>query len=474
MNVSTPTVVLVNPPIRPEDVYGKEFVEWSALSVPTGLCYIAAMLRKNGIDVSIVDAEALKTGIKETAELVASKFPTIVGIACKTLWIINAHALASTLKQIIPDAVIVAGGNHATAVPKETLAEYPAFDYLVIGEGEITFLELVKHLDASAPVDEINGIAYRGADGIVITERRERIKDLDALPFPAFDLLPLPLKDYQASLLQVDRVPAVEVIYSRGCSGKCTFCDRSVFGREITWHSPAYIVDAIETLYRDHDIRGFMINDDNFFINKRRLNETLDLLIEKNLNLKFTCSSRVDCVDLEILKKAKRAGCTRVMYGVETGSSKIWKMMNKKINRDKVIKAVALTKQARLKSTAFIILGFPGETEETLNETVALTKALDFDDIGPFFFTPLPGSEIFPKITDYGRFDADWSKGNSVDKIVFVPNGLSEASLKLYYDRIIGACYFKWRQLFAIHKKVPTVQHFKSYCASFFKMFRRA
>ena len=270
-------VVLVNPPMRPEQVYGS-IVEWGSISPPTGLCYIAAFLREKGYDVCIIDAEALKLDTTGTVEEILRQNPDMVGIACKTLWIVNAHTLAGKLKERIPQIPIVAGGNHVTALPERTLKEFPSFDILIIGEGEHTLLELIESLNTGGTLHNVNGLAFRAKDEIHITHPRVRIRNLDDLPFPAYDLLPDMATRYTPVLTYVEKLPAFSIVTSRGCPGQCTFCDRKVFGNRLTTHSPEYILALIKELYHKYGIRYLVFDDDNLLLKKNHLFKLLDLL----------------------------------------------------------------------------------------------------------------------------------------------------------------------------------------------------
>jgi radical SAM superfamily enzyme YgiQ (UPF0313 family) len=451
-------VVLVNPPMRMEEVYGS-YSAWGSVSPPTGLCYIAALLRQNGLDVSIWDAEALGVGQEETVRAVQQQQPDIVGIACKTLWIESAHRVAQLLKERMPDVPVVAGGNHVTALPERTFKEYPSFDMLVIGEGEMTFLELIQALNEGKDLHEVAGLALREAGGTLLTASRERIRDLDSLPFPAFDLLPDLAARYKPPLTSVEKLPAFSLVGSRGCPCKCTFCDRGVFRNRVTHHSPEYMVSLIKDLHSKHGIRYLMFDDDNLLLNKNYLFRLLDLLEETGLGIPFTCQSRVDTISEEKLDRLKRARCRMIQFGIESGSQKMLDAMKKGITVEQIRTAIALTRKARIRAAGFFILGYPGETRETLDETVALIRECKFDDVGVFLFTPLPGSEIYGAVGDYGRYEENWSKTNALDQVVFVPHSLSPEILKEYSGLCYKACYFRAGQLISVLKRCSSMAH---------------
>jgi len=465
-------VVLINPPMTPDKVYGS-FSEWAGASPPTGLCYIAAYLRKHGYSVHIVDAEALRIGLTETVSMVKSLQPDIVGIACKTLWIVSAHGVAKALKEEIPDVPIVAGGNHVTAIPERSLNEYPSFDMLVIGEGEVTFKELIEALnsgDENIDLYSVCGIAYREGDSVMITPSRNRVIDLDQLPPPAFDLLPDLAKHYVPSLNIVKKVPAFSLVTSRGCPFQCTFCDRKVFGNKVTRHSPRYLISIVKDLYHKHGIRYLLYDDDIFTLSKKHLIEYFDLQKKAGLKIPFTCQSRVDTIDEDALRILRKADCRIICYGVESGSERILRSMKKKINVKQVKRAVKLTKKEGIEASGFFILGYPGETEVTLKETEKCIRESGFNDIGVFLFTPLPGSEIYENVSKHGRYNEDWQITNALDHVVFIPFGLTQDQLLSYSEKCYNACYVSIKQILFLYKRFSSMAHVKATVRSAYKM----
>jgi len=458
-------VVLVNPPMRIDQVYGT-FSAWGGASPPTGICYVAAVLREHGFDVSIVDAEALALDNTEAVRRILAQEPQIVGVACKTLWVENAHRVAQELKALAPPVLTVAGGNHVSALPERSLQEFPAFDVVVVGEGERTFFELVAALNEGRDLATVPGLAVRQNGHIVRTAPRERIANLDELPFPAFDLLPELATHYRPALTSVERLPAFSVVASRGCPCHCTFCDRGIFGNRVTKHSPEYTVELLRTLVETHGIRYLLFDDDNLLLNKKHLFRLLDLMKETGLGLPFTCQSRVDTVDEDRLGRLKEAGCRMILFGIESGSQQILDAMKKGITVEQIREAVALTQKFRIRTQGFFILGYPGETEETMRETVELIRECRFDDVGVFLFSPLPGSEVYSNVARYGRFVEDWSKMNSLDEVVFVPHGLSEEMLKEYSDRCYKACYARPYQALSLLKRCTSPAHLKALASS--------
>jgi anaerobic magnesium-protoporphyrin IX monomethyl ester cyclase len=460
-------VLLLNPPMRIEQLYGS-FAEFGSVSAPVGLCYIAAKLRAEGYPVSILDAEALQLDVPSTVEKILDDAPDIVGMSCKTAWVMNAHRVAEGLKKRRPHLPIVAGGHHVTILPERSLREFPSFDYLVLGEGEITFSELLVALSSGHDLARIPGLAFRADGAPVITAPRERIKDLDAIPPPAYDLLPTLESHYWPIFNNVEKLPAFSVILSRGCTGKCTFCDRGMFGNRITRHGPDYGVTLIEKLRDEHGIKYLVFDDDNFLLNKNYLVRFLDGMVERQVKVPFSCESRVDTIDEERLFHLKRAGCRQIMFGIESGSQKMLDMMNKGIRIDQIREAVRITQKHGIKTLGYFMLGYPGETEQTMAETEELIKELKLFDVSVQTFTPLPGAEIYGRVQEFGDHVEDWEKSGCLDEVVYVPHGLTASKISEYVKRCYDACYNRPYQWLMAPTRIHTFKHFKGLMRFYF------
>jgi radical SAM superfamily enzyme YgiQ (UPF0313 family) len=454
-------IVLVNPPIRLEEMYG-EFAPWGSVAPPTGLCYIAAVLRKEGYEVSIVDGCAERLSVEGIVNRVVADAPDIIGVTCKSLFMPNVTKLCPLLKEALPKVPIIAGGSHVTALPEETLRNIPSIDVIVLGEGERTFSFLTSALMSGHPLECIEGLCIRRAGAPCVTPPRTRIERLDELPYPAFDLLPDLATHYWPALTSTKRLPAFSLMTSRGCEYRCTFCDRSVFGNHVTYHGAEYILSMIQMLRRLGDTRYIYFEDDNFLLNPE-LDTLLSKLREFRLPIEFSCQSRIDSVDDELLRTLRASGCRQIFYGVESGSKRLLRAMKKGIRVDDVPEVVAKTRGAGIESMALLILGYPGETVESLEETLALLKSCRFDDVGLFYFAPLPGSEVYKEATAQGAFNGRWDQIGGFDRPAYLPHGLSEDILRKYYERFYSACYFRPHQMANPFKRFPTGAHLFAY-----------
>lgn len=456
----TQTIVLVNPPLSLEKRYGA-LAQAGYTEPPHGLCYLAAVTRQQGFRASIVDAQALNLDLHKTVDAILSFNPDYVGITATTLLIISAAVLARELKRRNLEIIVIIGGAHVTALPTETLRDNSCFDFGVIGEGERTLIEMLDALGGGRELDSVRGLVLRQkSDDVVLTGKRPVIKNLDELPYPAFDLLPSMGKYYRTSTQSMDRLPALSLITSRGCPGKCTFCDTSVQGHIPRAHSAEYVANLMTMLSKDYGARSVLFDDDNFLIFKPRLKELVKILKHRRLDLTWSCLGRVDMVDLETLEIAKSGGCWQVLYGIETGSQEILDFYKKNIRREQVESALKMSRQAGLRTKGFFMFGNPMETPDTLRTTIDFIKRLPLDDISITFLTPFPGSEIYDEIEKYGKFDKNWEKMSCFD-IVFVPDGFTEAELRYWVKRAYRQFYFRPKIIFSYLRRLTSFNQFK-------------
>ncbi|MBI4812159.1 cobalamin B12-binding domain-containing protein [Candidatus Falkowbacteria bacterium] len=463
-------ITLVQPPLTLKERYGVEH-QSGGESIPLGLAYLASSARAAGCEVKIIDAEILHFNLERAAREILDTNPEIVGFTAVSISVDNAAAVAKKIKNLKPNIIAVIGGHHLTTAPKETLELFPNFDLGVVGEGEKTLIELASVFGQygfdKERLRNINGLIFRDDEsgGFIITSPRERVLKLDSLPPPAFDLLP-DLTLYSPPAHTVKKFPACTLVTSRGCPGQCVFCTRSVYGNILSSHSAEYMIDLAFNLYNDYGIREIQFRDDNFTVFKARLFRFCELLKEKKLDLVWTALARVDMVDPEMLRAMKGAGCWQIWYGLESGNNEILKLIKKNTTKEKIAKAVNWTKRAGMDVGAFFILGHPGETKETMRETIDFALSLSIDEFHSTFMTPLPGSELSRIWPQYGTFDNDWKKFNEW-KPVFVPNGLTKEDLEAYSKEFYRRFYFRPRIVFNYLKKIRSWRHLKIYFSAF-------
>lgn len=437
-----PDIFLINPPITVADRYGPLGAAGS-FAPPLGLCYLAGYLRVSGFTVELIDGAAGNLTFAEIGNAVEGG-AICIGITATTSTIAIAGQLAAYLKEKVSSFILI-GGAHLSALPEETMNLYP-FDIGVIGEGEVTTVELLTAIKAGKGFADVHGVVYRTSEGILCrTPARSLQRELDSLGFPAFDLLKGYPHRYRLQFQSVIDYPSVSLITSRGCTGRCTFCDRTIFGNHVRFHSIDYLIELIDQLVSMYGIRNIQFEDDNFMISANRVRQFCERLIEAGISIRWSCLSRVDTVDEQLLRLMKAAGCWQIMYGIESGDETVLNRLQKGIDLQQIVQAIALTKKAGLKSKGFFIFGNPEETEESLQKTMKLILTIPLHDVSICLFTPFPGSEIYTEIRRWGRFDADWCLANFYHS-VFIPTGLEEAKL----EKAIKKTYFKFYLRFRV------------------------
>jgi len=310
------------------------------------------------------------------------KKPDVIGFSILQANRWGAIEIARIAKQIDPTVKIVFGGVSATFLWEHFLTHFSEIDFVVIGEGEYTFLNLIRCLeqDDAAHLNDIKGIAYRKDGKIVRTEPAEPIHDLDQLPVPA--------KYFEYQHLSL----------TRGCPGKCNFCGSPEFwGLKVRFHSTDYFVDELERLYQK-GVTFFYFSDDTFSINKNRVIEICKKILKRKLQIVWVAIARVDYMNAEILAWMRKAGCIQISYGVESGSEKIRDALNKKIRTADIEKAFDITLQYGILPRAYFIYGCPGESQATIQETVDLIYRIKPLVVHFFVLSIFPGTALYSKL----------------------------------------------------------------------------
>jgi anaerobic magnesium-protoporphyrin IX monomethyl ester cyclase len=445
-------IVLITPPVTLKERYGK--LSRAANTLPSlGILNLAAVLRKEGYSVSVIEPSSLGLSIKELIVEIVKNKPKYLGISATTLSIFNAAALADEIKKMNSDITIIMGGPHLTAIPEETMERFTSLDFGVIGEGEVTIMELINSIEHGGEISDVPGIIFRKMGSIVKTAPRKFLDDLDRLPFPAWDLLADFPHGYHPPPYRFKRLPASYIVTTRGCPYKCIFCDRSVFGNKCRGHSAQYIIELIEYLYKRFGIREILIEDDTFVSFKSRLSAVCEGIMNLGIKISWSCLGRVDAVTPEVLHLMKRAGCWSISYGIETGDEEVMKFIGKNITLDKVEHAVRLTKKAGILSKGFFIIGHPIDTHDTIKKTIDFALKIPLDDISVSMMTPFPGSRLYKIASQYGEFEDNWRKMNELD-IVFVPKGLTRDELQGYSKEIFRRFYLRPRIILNYMKRV--------------------
>jgi|GEM_PF-125330 len=438
----TAKLVLATAPVPLSERYGP--LAGAGSTEPSfGVACLAACAAREGFDVHIVECSAENMDIETAANEILAFDPDVVGISSTTSGITASASLAHLLKRRKPGTVAIVGGCHVSALPEETLREFPAFDIGVTGEGELTLLDILRRFDSYRQIPaDCPGTVVRCGDDIVRLPPRPLIADLDSLPLPAWNLLRGFPRSFRPSPARIRRWPCASIVLTRGCPNNCTFCDRSVFGRKCRAYSPAYAVEMIRDLRANHGVREILIEDDTFMTFRPNVIEFCERLISSGLDISWSCLGRADRVDPELLRAMKKAGCWHISYGIESGSPEILASVRKRLDIGQIRQAVAWSREAGLRTKGFFMVGFPGETPATMEATEKLALSLGLDDITVSKLTPFPGSELYADIERYGSFTRNWAAMNVLTP-VFVPSGLTADDLDRAASRMLRRFYLR-------------------------------
>ncbi len=456
------SILLVTPFARAEFNDEVSYVE--------GLSLLAAVAREINYDVIIRDFLFTKTNLNNAINTIVEINPAFLGISAISLNIEDAATLAIEVKKQLKDIVIIIGGVHVTCLPKDTMKKYDSFDIGIVGEGEETLKELLLALENEGSLKDINGIVYRKENEIVVNNFRAPIIDMDKLPFPAYDLYPNPVGYKQSVLL--NEPPSAILITSRGCPGQCIYCGKKVFGNKLRAYSTKRLMEIINYFIENYNIRSVNFLDDNFVVFRKRLIEFCRILITKKYNLKWSCLSRVDNLDHNLLQLMKRAGCNHISFGIESGSQEILDFDKKNITLERVEKTVNLAYKTGIYTSGYFILGHPNEKKQTLEKTLEFTKKLPLGDIQISFMTLYPGTDIYNIANKYGVSDYD-SELMKQDRISFIPYGLTEKYLKYYKKKILLSFYLKPATIKIHIKRAIKSKKTTSYLLNGLKYFKR-
>lgn len=394
-----------------------------------GLISIASYIREKGFTVKIIDVPVLGISVKFFEDYLKNNYgneqPRYIGFTAVTPSVKNAYIMAKIAKKIFPEVKIVFGGSHSTILSEEVIRQ-DEIDIVVRGEGEITFTEILEGKDLAS----IDGIVYQKDDKIIFNHKRERIKNLDELPWPAYDLLDI--NKYYPGRGSYKRLPAMTMLTSRGCPGRCTFCNRT-FGHRVTFRSAESLIDEIKILIKNYGIKQIMFYDDTFTTYKENVKKLCQLLIDQNIDVSWSCFSRVDYIDLELLKLMKKSGCHQIMYGIESGVQEVLDSINKNISLDLVREVVRLTKLADIDVRCSFMIGNPIETKETILKTLDFAIELNPDVAAFNITTPYPGTQMFKDAKKKDLITIhDWNDYDLSKSVMKLENINQEEVLKLY------------------------------------------
>ena len=428
----TAKIALVNPPILKGVYHHQPFL-------PIGLAYLAAVLKKNGHEVTVIDCLALGMDHEQLKAKIASFEPDVVGITSMTPTIQSTLLSARAAKEACPDAVVTLGGPHATFMDRQILEQEAAVDVVVRGEGEQTLLEMTQNVADSKSLHKIDGITFRDGDQIIQTPNRPFIQNLDELPYPAYDYFQLDRYRLFGKLF-------LPIITSRGCPFQCSFCTTSrILGKEYRARSPKNIVDELEFLKNTYGADAVTFYDDTLTLDKTRIFKICEGIKARKIDLPWDCQTRVDQVSREVLAEMRETKCQQVFFGVESGCQEILDAVKKRTTVEQNAKAIKLAKEAGLFVAISIMIGYPGETKDMLEQTLDFIRKTEPDDVYLCVATPYPGTELRRLVEEMGlKMSTDWGLYDTVTPVFENPLLPAEDILKLrkeFYDSFYSPKY---------------------------------
>ncbi|MDP8225226.1 MAG: radical SAM protein [Candidatus Lernaella stagnicola] len=383
---SRPDILLIQPPLH----LVRTDLGASQVSPNIGLAYIAACQRQLGRRVMVIDAHALNWGLARIISEVRVLQPRLIGLSAMTYQILQAAAVAEALKREFPDVPVLLGGAHSTSVPERTLEEFPAFDAVLAGEGEITTGQVLEDSEAGR-LRARPGVYVHGGDVTLSCQEAPPLPPLDELPHPAFDLFPLHAYWPFYSRRWIMELPLSS---SRGCPWHCTFCTK-VMGDRVRFRSPESLLEETARYITDYGLRQVIFTDENFTHKESLVHGYCEGLLRRGIagRVRLICQSRVTLAE-ETIALMARAGFTHITFGVESGDQEILDRASKGIKLAQSRRAVEQAKKHGMIVDGNFILGLPYETEATVRKTIDFACSLPLDYASFFLLVPYPGSEV--------------------------------------------------------------------------------
>ncbi|MDI6782132.1 MAG: radical SAM protein [bacterium] len=370
-------------------------------SYPIGLGYLGAVLENDGHEVMVENYFNLPwkdVEVRITEEL-ARYQPDIVGVSVLTMNRTSSFKTTQLAKSILPEVKVIAGGVHTAALYEGILSTYPV-DAIVIGEGEMTVPELMRVMEGEIPITDVRGIAVKLDGKIHLTPARELIKELDTIPFPKHEYF----KEY------IEKTQKGHIMSTRGCPVGCQFCSTTQYwGKTFRARSPKNVLDEIEMLIKRFNVKHIMFMDDAFSLNQTRVIDICKGIIERGFNITWEASTRVTAVSEEMISWMVKAGCIHVALGIESGSARILKNIGKHITPAQIKKAFDILSQFKLGAGPYLMVGNPGETEETIAETKSLLNEITTEEIRSVGILQIyPQTKLYELAKENGMINDDF------------------------------------------------------------------
>ncbi|MGC8618021.1 MAG: B12-binding domain-containing radical SAM protein [Thermoplasmata archaeon] len=384
---------------------------------PLGLAYLASIARNQGDEVNIVDSIAMDYTFEEISGQIKKFDPDLIGLTSTTSMIPDAYKVAEIAKSYNNEIKTVIGGPHVTFTQEETLKESPHIDFTVAGEGETAFSNLLLYLKGKKEIKEIKGISYRDSEKIIVTPPEQLIKDVDSIPLPAIDLLPM--DKYKAGTKKFGTL-----MTSRGCPYNCIFCSSSLqFGKIWRGHSTERVMTELRRLVFDYGIHEIEFLDDTFTLNMKRAVEIAKNIKAENLDIKWSGSARVNLFNEEIARSMKDSGAHTIYFGIESGNQNILDFIGKGIKLQQAVDSVRKGNEAGLHTLGSFIIGFPDDTVKEVKNTIKFAKQVKVKIAQFTIATPYPGTRLWQLAKSKNLIrTTDWRKYTTLNPVMTLKN----------------------------------------------------
>ena len=418
-------ITLINPP----GIKTFSGLQMHTPNPPLGLAYIAAAVRGAGFDYQVIDATGLALDAVSPYpdrpdfmvqgltpdEIVGKIYPDsrVIGMTCmfSTLWPLT-NRLAHSIREKFPEALLVLGGEHGTAVPEHVLGTSP-FDVVVLGEGEETFIDLLRAQQDGRPLGEVKGIAFRRGGHAVSNGLSTRRRDVDAIPLPDWDRFPIEeyIKRHQTNGINLGR--SMPILGTRGCPFQCTFCSNpGMWTQRWIARNPVALANEMDLYVRKYGVTNFDFQDLTAIVKRQWIVDFCRELIARDLNITWQMPSgtRAEVFDAEVADLLYRSGCRALAFAPESGSPMILRAVKKQVDLDHMLDAMRAAVKRGLKLSCFIVIGFPDDTPATLRRTLRLIRRmalLGVWDVAVSKFVPYPGSALFKRLQSEGKLELD-------------------------------------------------------------------
>ena len=444
MSTVNKKITLITPPYE-RIAKGYEFVKHITNKTPTlGLLHLASEVRTHGYQPAIIESDIFDMTVEDVVAQVVADKPAYVGITLFTVGVWCGAEIARKIRFALPETIIIVGGPHISSMAVETMERFREFDIAVLGEGEEILVNLLNTLETGGDLKQVSGLVFMEKGGstskAVKTPSHSIDQNMDRLPMPAWDLLPDFPNAYRPAIYDFPGGPVASIAASRGCPFHCKFCDTSTFGAAVRAYSAERVFEILQHLQNNYGIRHVMFVDDLFTASRKRTTELCERIINSGMKITWSCASRVDVVKPDLLHLMKKAGCWEISFGLESGSDELLKKMDKAAGVDKSREALEWTAKAGIRSKGLFMLGYPGETEESIATTKAFVKSVPLTIMNLTKFTPYPGSPIYRDIYGTNIRDDHWQKMNGMN-FLWAPEGMTIDQLNSHYKSVLMSFY---------------------------------